>query len=101
MRLTVVAVGRLKERYWREAADEYLKRLGSYATVRVVEVDDRDSGRDVARALADEGADVLRALPDGAHVIALEIGGVPLSSERFASRLAALALDGRSARRID
>jgi len=96
LRLTVVAVGRLKERYWREAADEYLKRLGSYATVRVVEVDDRDSGRDVARALADEGADVLRALPDGAHVIALEIGGVPLSSERFASRLAALALDGRS-----
>ena len=97
MRLTVVAVGRLKERYWREAADEYLKRLGPYATVRVFEIDDRDSGRDEARALVEEGADVLRAIPEGAHVIALDIGGKQLASEAFAGRLAALGLDGRSA----
>ena len=96
MKLTVIAVGRLKERYWREAADEYLKRLGPYATVRVVEVDDRDSGRDAARALAEEGADVLRAIPSGSHVISLEIGGAQLSSEAFAERLRDLALDGRS-----
>ena len=96
MRLTVIAVGRLKERFWREAADEYLKRLGSYATLRVAEIDDRDSGRDEARALADEGADILRAIPDGAHVITLEIGGKQLSSEQLAARLGALALDGRS-----
>lgn len=96
MRLTIIAVGRLKERFWREAADEYLKRLGPYATMRVAEIDDRDSGRDEARALADEGADILRAIPDGAHVIALEIGGTQLSSEAFAARLGELALDGRS-----
>jgi 23S rRNA (pseudouridine1915-N3)-methyltransferase len=96
VRLTVLAVGRLKERFWREAADEYLKRLGPYATVRVVEIDDRDSGRDEARALAEEGADILRAIPEGAHVITLEIGGRQLSSEAFADKLAALALDGRS-----
>ncbi|MDR3685438.1 MAG: 23S rRNA (pseudouridine(1915)-N(3))-methyltransferase RlmH [Coriobacteriia bacterium] len=96
MRLTVVAVGRLKERYWREAADEYLKRLGPYATVRVAEIDDRDSGRDAPRALAKEGADILRAIPEGAHVITLEIGGKQRSSEQFASHLAELALDGRS-----
>ena len=96
MRLTVLAVGRLKERFWREAADEYLKRLGPYATVRVVEIDDRDSGRDTARALAEEGADILRAIPEGAHVITLEIGGRQLSSEAFAEKLAALGLDGRS-----
>ena len=96
MRLTVIAVGRLKERYWREAADEYLKRLGPYATVRVAEIDDRDSGRDEARALAEEGADILRAIPEGAHVITLEIGGKQRSSEQFAARLSELALDGRS-----
>jgi len=96
VRLTLVAVGRLKERFWREAADEYLKRLGPYATVRVVEVDDRDSGRDEARALAEEGVDVLRAIPEGAHVISLEIGGKQRSSEQFAARLGELALDGRS-----
>jgi len=90
-----MAVGRLKERFWREAADEYLKRLGPYATVRVVEIDDRDSGRDEVRALAEEGADILRAIPEGAHVIALEIGGQQRSSEAFAARLEKLALDGR------
>ena len=96
MRLTIIAVGRLKERYWREAADEYVKRLGPYATVRAVEIDDRDSGRDQTRALAEEGADILRAIPEGAHVITLEIGGKQRSSEQFAARLAELALDGRS-----
>jgi 23S rRNA (pseudouridine1915-N3)-methyltransferase len=96
VKLTFVVVGRLKERFWREAADEYLRRLGPYATVRVVEIDDRDSGRDEARALAEEGTDILRAIPAGAHVVTLEIGGKQLSSEAFAARLSALALDGRS-----
>jgi len=96
MRLTVIAVGKLKERYWREACDEYLKRLSTYATVRVIEIADRDPARGEARALAEEGADVLRALPEGAHVIALDLGGKQLSSEAFSARLDALALDGRS-----
>jgi len=96
VKLTIVAVGRLKERFWKEAADEYLKRLGPYATVRVVEVADRDSGRDAARALAEEGADVVRAIPQGAHVIALEIGGRQLSSEQFSARVDALGLEGKS-----
>ena len=96
MRLTVVAVGRLKERFWKEAADEYLKRLGPYATVRVAEVADRDSGRGAARALAEEGADILRAIPAGAHVIALDIGGTQVSSEMFSAHLDALGLEGKS-----
>ena len=71
MKLTIIAVGRLKERFWHEAADEYLKRLKPYADVRVVEVTDRDSGRDAKRALADEGADVLRAIPTSSYVVVL------------------------------
>lgn len=96
MKILLVVVGRLKERFWRDAADEYLKRLGPYATIRVVEIIDRDSGRDLTRALAEEGADIVRALPDGAHVIALDVGGRQLSSEGFSARLDELALDGRS-----
>ena len=64
--------------------------------MRVVEIADRDSGRDETRALAEEGADILRAIPEGAHVIALDVGGRQLSSEGFSARLDALALDGRS-----
>jgi len=96
MRLSVIAVGKLKERYWREASDEYLKRLSAYATVRVTEIPDRDPARGEARALAEEGADVFKAIPEAAHVIALDLGGKQLSSEAFSARLDALALDGRS-----
>lgn len=96
MRITLVSVGRLKERFWRDAADEYVKRLGSYASLRVHEVPDRDSGRDALRALAEEGADILRALPGGAHVIALDVSGTQLSSEGFAEKLERLAIEGTS-----
>lgn len=96
MRITLIAVGKLKERFWREAVDEYLKRLGGYATVRVVEVADRDSGRDETRAITEEGADILRAIPEGAHVIALDVAGAEASSEQFAARLERLGLEGRS-----
>lgn len=96
MRISIVAVGKLKERHWRDATAEYLKRLGPYADVRVVEVPDRDSGRDAPRALAEEGVDVLKSLPDAAYVIALEIGGRQLDSETFARRLESLGIEGRS-----
>jgi 23S rRNA (pseudouridine1915-N3)-methyltransferase len=97
MRITVISVGRLKEQYWRDAAAEYLKRLTAYADVRVVEVGDVDPGRGgEARALAEEGTAVLKAIPDGAHVIALEITGRQLTSEQFSERIAQLGLEGRS-----
>jgi 23S rRNA (pseudouridine1915-N3)-methyltransferase len=97
VRITLIAVGKLKERYWREATEEYLKRLSAYATVRVVEITDRDPARGEARAMAEEAVDVLRAVPEGSHVIALDLSGKQLSSESFSARLDALALDGRSA----
>lgn len=96
MKLTVVAVGRLKERHWRDAAEEYLKRLGPYATVNVAEVADRDLSRDEFAAVAAEGADTLRALASGAYIVALDRGGRQLSSEEFAGWLAAHGLAGRS-----
>jgi len=96
VRITIVSVGRLKEPHFRQAADEYLKRLGPYATVSVVEVADRDVTRDEARAVAEEGADVLKALPDGARVIVLDVDGKQRSSEQFAEHLADLGLHGTS-----
>lgn len=96
MKISVIAVGRLKERHWAEAANEYLKRLGPYARVKVTEVADRDVTADEARALAAEGADVLRAIPEGAHVAVLEIGGKTMGSEQFSAWLEAHGTGGRS-----
>lgn len=96
MKVTLIAVGRLKEPHWRDAAAEYLKRLRPYATVEVVEVPDRDVTRDEARAVAEEGVDVLGVLPAGAHVVALEVGGRQLSSEGLSGELQRHMVEGRS-----
>ena len=96
MHLDLVCVGRLKERHWREAAEEYLKRLGPYARVTMTEVPDRDVTADEARALEAEAAALLKAIPDGATVVALEIGGRARTSEELASWLEALGTAGKS-----
>ena len=98
MNITVVAVGKLKEKFWKQACDEYLKRLGGYAKVKVVEVPDVDpakaGGVDAARTK--EGAAVLAALPERAHVLLLAIEGNQLSSPQFSQRIDQLALRGES-----
>jgi 23S rRNA (pseudouridine1915-N3)-methyltransferase len=95
LRITVIAVGRLKERHWREAADEYLKRLAPYARVESVEVPDRDVTADETRALEAEGADVLRAIRADSSVAVLRIDGRQRSSAELASWLEQLGTSGR------
>lgn len=96
MRITIIAVGRLKEAHWRDAAAEYLKRLRPYATVEIVEVPDRDVTADERAAVRAEGEAVLRAIPDGAQVVVLDIGGKQLSSEGFSAWLELAGIEGRS-----
>jgi len=96
MRITLAAVGKLREAHWRAAADEYRKRLGRYATVDVVEVADRDLSGGTDRAVEAEGTDLLRAIRPDSHVIALEIGGIERSSVELASRMETLMLAGAS-----
>lgn len=96
MRVTIVAVGRLKEQHWRAAADEYLKRLRPYATLQVTEVQDRDLSRGAATAMSAEGDDILRALPRDAYPVALEQTGDERSSEELAAWLDDLAVRGTS-----
>ena len=97
MRIRVVTVGRLKERFYRDACDEYLKRLGRYAALSVVEVADRDhESLGDSRALAEEGIDILKRIPERDRVILLDREGVPTSSERLAERLAEWGVSGES-----
>lgn len=96
MNLTLVCVGKLKERYWRDAADEYLKRLRPYARVRVLELPDRDALGDERRALAAEGEGIVRALPEGSHVVVFDRLGEACSSEGLAGRLERHAVSGVS-----
>ena len=90
MKYTVVCVGKLKERFWKDACAEYTKRLGAYAKVDIREVADIDAARDK------EGAAILAALPPRAHVILLAIEGKERSSEELSTHLDDLMLRGNS-----
>lgn len=98
MKLTIVAVGKLKERFWIDACAEYLKRLQPYAKVAVREIADVDPGRagGVEAAREREGAAILAALSPAAHVVLLAIEGKERSSVALSQRLDALALGGTS-----
>lgn len=96
-RITVVAVGKLKERFWKDALAEYVKRLGAFCNFTVRELPDRDparcGGEEPAREA--EGADIVRAIGN-AHCILLAIDGRRVSSEDIAARLDTLACSGKS-----
>ena len=98
MKITVVAVGKLKERFWADACAEYTKRLSAFANVKMVEIPDRDpakfGGEDAGRAL--EGKGILAAIPERSHVILLDIGGKERSSEEIAGQLDNLMTRGAS-----
>ena len=99
--LTVIAVGGLKERFWREACDEYRKRLSAFCRIDLVEIAEERAPQDpspaqTAQVIAAEGKRILAKLPSSAAVIALCIEGETLSSPELADRLETLAINGVS-----
>lgn len=91
LKVTVIAVGKLKERFWKEACAEYQKRLGGYVNLTMREVPDSDPERE-ARLIAD----VFDALGSGTRIVLLDIRGRETSSEGLAQKLDAMALQGVS-----
>ncbi len=101
MNIRIIAVGKLKERYWRDAVGEYTKRLGAYCSLELVEIKEsplraNPSAADEEAVKTAEGEDILRHIGKGDYVITLEIKGQGLSSEQLADKMADLALDGKS-----
>ncbi len=100
MRYTVVAVGKLKERFWADACAEYLKRLQPYARCEVRELADVDPARagGEAAAVEREGSAILSALEAAGnpYTVLRDIGGKERSSESLSRHLDDLALSGIS-----
>ena len=98
MKIQVIAVGKLKEKFWVAACDEYLKRLKGYAKVSVDEVPDRDpakvGGIDGARNM--EGHGIVDKIAGQSHVILLDVQGKLVSSEQLSARIDELTLNGCS-----
>lgn len=101
MRITIVCVGKIKERFYREAVDEYIKRLGKYCKPEIIEVPDEKTPEGAGAALEEqikwkEGKRILEKLREDAFICTLEIGGKKLSSEGFARWMEGLTIDGTS-----
>lgn len=101
MNIQIVAVGKLKEAYLVQGIAEYVKRLGPYAKMHLVEVPDEKapesmSAAEEAQVKQREGERLLAQLRSDAFVVALAIDGRTLSSEELSRQLQDLATYGRS-----
>lgn len=101
MNIHLIAVGKLKEDYFREACGEYAKRIGAYGKVKITELSearlsDSPSEKEIAAALEAESKAILAAVPSGSAVIAMCIEGTQMSSEELSARLDKFALEGKS-----
>jgi len=101
VKITIVAVGRVREKYLEQGMAEYLKRLGRYATVTIVEIAEEQapetlSPAEQALVRAREGERMLKQLREGQYVIALAIDGTTFSSEGFSHHLQQLGVSGKS-----
>ena len=100
LNVTLIAVGKLKERYLTDACAEYEKRLGAYCRLRVVEVDEyrlpqNPSEAQIQAGIEAEGKEILAKIPAGSYLIPLCIEGKQISSEEFSQTLDRAAVDGR------
>ena len=101
MNITIITVGKIKEKYLTEAIQEYSKRLNRYCKLNHVEVADEKAPERLSFAEEEqvknkEGHRILQKISDQHHVIALELKGTMMNSEDFAQKLEKLALDGKS-----
>ena len=101
MNISIITIGKLKEKYLKQGIDEYLKRLTSYAKVDIIELPDEKapenlSGIEMEQVKEKEGERILSKISDDTHVIALAIEGKMKSSEQLAKDLDQLATYGKS-----
>lgn len=101
MKCTVYCTGSLKEKYWRDAEKEYIKRMSRFGGWSVVELSEErlpenPSQKEIDTALTKEGERLLKRLPANAYTIALCVEAKPLSSEQLAKKVAEIALLGKS-----
>ncbi|GAU76406.1 23S rRNA (pseudouridine(1915)-N(3))-methyltransferase RlmH [Fusibacter sp. 3D3] len=101
MRITLITVGKIKEKYFMGAIDEYAKRLTKYCSLQMIEVPDEKapeilSEKEMEQIKDKEGRRILSKIKETQYVITLEIKGKQLTSEGLSEKMAALGLEGNS-----
>lgn len=95
--ITIVALGKIKEKYWQQALDEYLKRLRPYCKLAIHEIPEVKfaSIREKDRVLAKEAETIEMNIPEHHCVITLDQRGRHFTSEQFASKLSEWSMFGK------
>ncbi len=92
MQITIITVGKLKEKYLIEGIEEYVKRLSKYTKLKITEVKDEKapeklSHKEKKQVMEVEGERILKKIDKDTYVIALEREGIEMSSEAFAKKI--------------
>lgn len=101
MKVTVIAVGKIKEKYLKDAIAEYSKRLGKYCKLEIIETVDEKTPDNASEAEEElirtkEAQRILKHIRPDAYVVTLEIEGEQMASEQFAEKIRRLGVQGIS-----
>lgn len=101
MKITIICVGKIKEKYFRDAILEYQKRLTRYCKLEIIEVQDEKTPDNASKALEDkikekEAERILKHIKEDAYVYSLEIKGEKPDSVALAEQIHTLAVQGKS-----
>ncbi len=101
MNITIMALGKLKEKYLTDAINEYSKRLSVYGKLNIIELtpirlSDNPSQGEIDNALLKEAEEIKKKIPSNSYTFALCIEGKEKSSEDFAKQIKTAALNGKS-----
>lgn len=101
MKITLLTVGKIKEKYLVDAINEYSKRLSKYCKLEIIEVADEKTDENASQTLSDqikdkEGERILKNIKDDSYVITLEILGEMLTSTELASHIEKVCINGYS-----
>lgn len=101
MKITILAVGKIKEKYLAAGIAEFMKRLTPFAKVNIIEISeekmpDNPSEAEKQKTLDLEGERLLRQVPEGSYLVVLDVFGKNISSEELAENINQLGLKGQS-----
>lgn len=100
IKITLITLGKLKEKYLRDASGEYEKRLSRYCDLEIIEIapcnlSENPSESEISSALEKEAEQIIKKIPQNAETFALCVEGVQKSSPDFAKQLGDLSKDGK------
>ncbi len=101
MRISLITVGKIKEKYLRDAIAEYSKRLSRYCKLEIIEVMDEKTpdhaGEAAEKSIRDKEAErILKYIKEGSYIFTLEILGKQLTSEELSEKIDSLGIQGES-----